>query len=811
MSEETTQQRIGSVFRGLLESRERILKLGLFTVLLVGLGLLFPRGESVELEYRVGGVWANKDLIAPFSFPILRDERELARDLDEARRKVHDVYERDTMAAERQLGRLSQFLRQLSEAVALREQYRRSFRRHAATLPEDSARFVKASGQLDIPFTDREWETLASPEGTAAFPEIEAALSPLFRSVLTVGLLDSLKSRIRRSEIAVRTGTIEEIVPAGRYYDRNDLLPLLEGQIRRASRTPTATGQLAYKIGVTFLMPNVRFSEAATLQARSVAENAVPRTLGFVQENERVVSKHERITPEIKLRLDSLRRAKADRGSPADSPTQLLGALLQTGLILALYVIYLRLFRKRIYGDNRQLSLIALLILMMGLLAYATRELDINAPLEYLIVVPAASMILTIVFDSRVGYYGTVTLALLVAGIRGNDYSIALASVVAGGLAVYSVRDMKNRTQIFRSFLLIVLGYGLTILALGLGRYEPPGVMAEQFGYGVANALISPMLTYGLLVFLEKFFRVTTDLTLLELAQFNHPLLRMLAEQAPGTYHHSMTMATLAEAGAAAVGANEVLARVAAYFHDIGKIVKPTYFVENQKGSRSRHDKLAPRMSSLIIAAHVKDGVALAREYKLPQEVIEFIPMHHGTGRIDFFYNKALGLARRDPDETKIDEINEEDYRYPGPKPQTRETGIMMLADTIEAAVRTLDDPSPQKLEAMIDELVKKRIEEGELEECPLTLKDLKKIQEAFLGVLVGIYHTRVKYPAPEKKRVRKAPPQTVEPPPGDSASATNPAPPQGPAAREGGGNPAAQTPPHDDRLQQTIREIDKQ
>lgn len=242
MSEETTQQRIGSVLRGLLESRERILKVGLFTVLLIGLGLLFPLGESVELEYRVGGVWANKDLIAPFSFPILRDERELARDLDEARRKVHDVYERDTMAAERQLGRLSQFLGQLSEAVALREQYRKSFRRHAATLSEDSARFVRASGQLDIPFTDREWETLGSPEGATAFPEIEAALSPLFRSVLAVGLLDSLKGRIRRSEIAVRTGTTEEIVSAGKYYDRNDLLPLLEGQIRRASRAPTATG-----------------------------------------------------------------------------------------------------------------------------------------------------------------------------------------------------------------------------------------------------------------------------------------------------------------------------------------------------------------------------------------------------------------------------------------------------------------------------------------------------------------------------------------------------------------------------------------
>ena len=811
MPEETPQQKITTVFKRLIGSREQILKAGLFAVLLVGLGILFPRGESVEMEYRVGGIWASKDLIAPFSFPILRDERELAQDLEEARRKVLDVYERDTMAAERQVGRLSHFLKQLGEVIRLREQYRRSFRRHENTLSEDSAKFVHAVGQLEIPFTDREWEILASPEGVAALPEIESALTPLFRSVLSVGLLDSLKGRIRRSDIAVRTGTTEEIVSAARYYDRNDLLPLLEGQIRRASRAATATGELAYKIGVTFLVPNVRYSEGATLQAKAVAEDAVPRTLGFVQENERVVSKHERITPEIKLRLDSLRRAKADRGSPADSPTQLLGAVLQTAMILALYVIYLWLFRKRIYGDNRQLSLIALLILMIGFLAYATRELDVSVPLEYLIVVPAASMILTIVFDSRVGFYGTVTMAFLVAGIRGNDYSIALGSLVAGALAVYSVRDMKNRTQIFRSFVLIVVGYGLSILALGLGRYEPLGVMAEQFGYGVANALISPMLTYGLLVFLEKFFRVTTDLTLLELAQFNHPLLRMLAEQAPGTYHHSMTMATLAEAGAAAVGANEVLARVAGYFHDIGKIVKPTYFIENQKGSRSRHDKLAPRMSSLIIAAHVKDGIALAREYKLPKEVIDFIPMHHGTGRIDFFYNKALGLARRDPDETKIDEINEEDYRYPGPKPQTKETGIMMLADTIEAAVRTLDDPSPQKLEAMIDELMKKRIDEGELEECPLTLADLKKIKEAFLGVLVGIYHTRVKYPAAEKKRVRRTPRTPVPPPPDqsalpeDTADAGTVPPSPSPAP------PPDQKQQPDDRLNQTIREIDKQ
>jgi putative nucleotidyltransferase with HDIG domain len=251
-----------------------------------------------------------------------------------------------------------------------------------------------------------------------------------------------------------------------------------------------------------------------------------------------------------------------------------------------------------------------------------------------------------------------------------------------------------------------------------------------------------------------------------------------------------MTMASLAEAGAAAVGANPVLARVAAYFHDIGKIVKPTYFVENQKGSRNRHDKLAPRMSSLIIAAHVKDGMALAQEYALPEEIVDFIPMHHGTTRIDYFYNKARQLAERSDDETKIDEINEQDYRYPGPRPQTKETGIMMLADSVEAAVRSIDEPTPQRLEDTINELFRRRLEEGELDDSPLTMSDLKHIKEAFLGILVGIYHVRVKYPPTERRKVRKAPlaalpeAEEMEPPaPGSPGTGATPTPPSAPSA----------------------------
>jgi cyclic-di-AMP phosphodiesterase PgpH len=754
-------------------------KLAIAAVITILIALLFPRGERVDFEYKIGAVWAQQDLIAPFSFPVFRDPQEYERDVAEARKKVYDVFERDSLAADRQITQLNRFFRQLSEAVTTRAEARRTLREGKPS-PDSVSQFSRLAAALEIPFTDREWDILTSLSRAGRLARMESVLSNALRTDLGTGILDRPKSSLVRQDIALRRGAMEEIVPVTQFYDQNDIVPLLEKQLLPDYRSDNAALSLAYKIGLMHLSPNIRYSRVATEQAISGAADAVPKTVGYIQENERIVSKHERITQDVKLRLDSFQRVRIERGAQQDRPSQFLGSVMHVFVVVMLYAIYLKLFRKGIVNSNRRLALIGLLILLPCGIASLTRELDVSAPLEFLILVPVSSMMLTVLFDSRVGFYGTVVIAYLVAGVRGNDYSVALASLVAGAMSVYTVRDMKNRTQIFRSLGFIVLGYSLTIVAFGLQRYESLGLVGEQITYALVNAVVSPALTYGLLIFVERVFRVTTDLTLLELAQWNHPLLRMLAERAPGTYHHSMTMASLAEAGAAAVGANEVLARVGAYFHDVGKLVKPTYFVENQKGSRNRHDRLSPRMSSLIIASHVKDGMALAREYKLPEEVVDFIPMHHGTTRMDFFYRKAVELAQQSTDETKIDEIKEADYRYPGPKPQTKETGIMMLADTTEAAVRSIDEPTPQRLEQAIDELVKRRFEEGELDECPLTLKDLTKIKAAFLGVLVGVYHTRVKYPEQEKKKGRRNPPE-------------------------------APPPETDDRLARTIKEIEQQ
>jgi cyclic-di-AMP phosphodiesterase PgpH len=766
MPDERSHLNIRTIAGKLALSREVVLKVLITLTLVLLLALLFPRGEAVPLEFKIGAIWAQKDMIAPFSFPVLRDEKEYARDVEEAKGKVFEVFERDSMATALASANLQAFFRRLTEALQLRSEARRSQRLQLLTAAEDSVRYERATEALEIPFTEKEWDLLTSASSAGQLAPLTSSVESTARDIHQHGFLDRPKSQLNRNEIAIRQGTLEEIVPVDRLYDRGEIVTLLEQRLVEEYGSENPLLGVAYKIGINFLAPNILFNGIATDQAMAAAVDAVPRTTGFVQENERIISKHERITQETRLKLESYHRALMDRGPAADAPGQFLGTLLHVILALSLFSVYLILFRKGIVGNNRRLALIAVIFLLIGFLAYLTRELDVEVPIEYLIPVATASMMLTIIFDSRVGFYGTVVMAFVVAGIRGNDYSVALASLVAGGLAVYSVRDMKNRTQIFRSLLFIVLGYALSILALGLEHAESPEAMGEKLLFAAANAIVAPVLTYGLLIFLERVFRVTTDLTLIELAQFNHPLLRLLAEKAPGTYHHSLTMASLTEAGAAAVGGNEVLARVAAYFHDVGKVVKPTYFVENQRGPRNRHDKLSPRMSSLIITAHVKDGIALAREYNLPGEIIDFIPMHHGTTRIDYFYDKALRLAQSSTDETKIDEINEQDYRYPGPKPQTKETGIMMLADAIEASVRTLEDPTPQRLEGLIDELIKKRFEEGELDECPLTLKDLTKIKSAFLSILVGVYHTRVKYPEPVQKKKSRRPYQMPEQPP---------------------------------------------
>jgi len=731
--------------RQTLASRENLTRLIILIALCAAVTALFPTGTPLELDYKVGGVWARKDLIAPFSFPVYRDLQEYEREVEAARQEVFPVFFRSDADVQDRVSRLRSLFALITEIDSI------------ATGEEnaDSTRMEGLKSASEIPFTPAEWNTLRRLRR-------ENRLDPLMERILwvgskcwDVGILDRPKSSIQKKEVAVRSGNAESIIRTEALYDTDEVMTVLESDLRESHGRDNDVFGVANHIGVIFVRPNLLFDQQATEQAEQQALQAVPRTTGYVQENERIVSKHERITDDIRLKLESLQRARADRRGDESIPLQYTGIFLHVLVVTGLFGIYLWLFRKRIISSNRKLILIGCLLLLQGLFAYLTGETDTDLPVEFLIAVPVTSMLLAILFDSRVAFYGTVVVAFLVAGIRGNDYSLALVSMVGGALSVYTVRDIRNRTQIFRSMGFIFIGYAATIGALALERFSDPSRVAMQLSFGMINAIISPVLTYGLLIFFERVFNMTTDLTLIELSDSKHPLMRQLSEKAPGTYHHSMMIAGMAEKAAQAIGANDVLARTGAYFHDIGKLVKPTYFVENQRGSRNRHDRMSARSSAQVIRRHVENGIRLAREYGLPEEVVDCIPMHHGTTLTEFFYGKALREAEESGDPAKIEEVRIEDYRYPGPKPQTKETGILMLADAIEARVRSLDDQSPEALRETIDAAVAKRFEEGELDQCPLTLKDLTEIKDAFHKVLVGAYHARVKYPEgrPQKRR----------------------------------------------------------
>jgi hypothetical protein len=269
------------------------------------------------------------------------------------------------------------------------------------------------------------------------------------------------------------------------------------------------------------------------------------------------------------------------------------------------------------------------------------------------------------------------------------------------------------------------------------------------------GGLLAGIVTTGVLPLVEIAFGFTTDIKLLELSNMDQPLLKELMVQAPGTYHHSVVISNMVEATAKAVHANPLLAKVSAYYHDIGKMKKPLYFIENQAGAENKHEKLAPSMSSLILISHVKDAVELAKEQKLGREIIDIIQQHHGTSLISYFYHKAQ--ERQLSKSGKVTEIKEEDFRYPGPKPQTKEAGLVMLADMVEAASRSLVDPTPARIQGMVQKIINKVFSDGQLDACELTLKDLHEIAKGFNKTLSGIFHHRIEYPETVPGQVKKA------------------------------------------------------
>jgi hypothetical protein len=351
-------------------------------------------------------------------------------------------------------------------------------------------------------------------------------------------------------------------------------------------------------------------------------------------------------------------------------------------------------------------------------------------------------MLATILFDEEVGLIMTFSLGLLVGVLSGFKLDITFVTIISGVVASFSVRKVRHRHEFYRPLFYLCLTYGGSVYIIESLKLTPAIELIPHIWMSILNGFLSPILTIGLLPLFETGFGITTDVTLLELSDLNRPLLKRLALEAPGTYHHSLMIGTLAEDAAEAISANSLLARVGSYYHDIGKIQKPEYFVENQSSGNNKHEKLTPTMSAMILEAHIKEGVELALKHNLPKSIIDFITGHHGTSIMTYFYDKSqkeIGNA-----------ADVRDFQYPGPNPKTREVAIVMLADSVEAASRTLENPKPSRIRNLVHQIFSDKFNKGLLERSTLTLSDLKIIEESFIRVLIATFHKRIKYPEKE-------------------------------------------------------------
>lgn len=717
----------------LISSKRIKVVIAIATVVLIS--LMFPKGEALESEVSVGSIWIQEDLIASTPFEILKDKSVYEEEKKQVMKYVLPVFFKNNDLLNKTVDSIKYFNKILANTINDDIINGIQPRLSKLGIKEEDYSVLKNLRKVDNSLA------LRNNKGLNYLFNLSVEI---YDKIYQRGLLDREYGKISFDSISVRDGKFETITNKTKYFDFSSAKNFVMLYIRNNFSNNIQVINAASNYLMRFLTANIVYNAKLTENAKEVAADKVSRNIGIVNENERIVGKHDRITNDIKLKIDSYMVAKADEIGAWGSITQFIGKLLHIVIVLALFVVYLFLFRKKIFFDNKKLLLIAIIIVFISFITFIFRQLNVNAPVEYLVFIPVSSMLLTIIFDSRIGFYGTVIVSLIAGGLRGNDYIFSVMNIVAGGLAAYTVRDIKNRTQIYRSFYFILIAYLAGIIGFGFERFDSYLTILWNTVFAISNSIISPALTFGLIIFIERTFKITTELTYLELTDFNSPVLKELAQSAPGTFTHSISIGALVEGAAGAIGANPILARVGAYYHDIGKLSDPEAFVENQLNNVNIHEQVEPLKSVEYILRHVTKGIEFAKRHKLPEEIIKFIPMHHGTMVISYFYEKAKTYY---PPET----VNIEDYRYKGPKPNTKETSLLMLADACESAARAMIEPDANKIENMINNLIKMRLEDGQLDESPLTIQDMKKIKESFLNILVSQHHKRIRYPKQEE------------------------------------------------------------
>ena len=721
------RQRIGRLTAGEepRDVREWVAYHGLRIAVVIALAmatyLLCPASPAVETPvFEVGSV-ATDDVIAPFAFAVRKTSAELTKEREDLAGRAQPIFVLTPSARDSVQLHLRGFFEAIDSAAG------------AAPPRQAAAAIQRGAAAHGVTLAGPHAEYLASAARRRAMFD---ALRRVYNRWLAVGVTASGALDSVRGEVILRRGPDERSMLA----DSVMTFSALVGRAMAAHPDPNSRiGDDVYRqlLGA-FFRPTVQLDRAATDRRRAELRNSVSEVKHEVRTGEKIVGRHEVVGRAEHEKLRALQESMQARigGRPWG---RIGGAVIYNALVLAIFGITIVLFRPQLYQSFRALALFAILFLLVLVGGSLAAQLPPTVRPE-LVPVALAAVICSVLFDPRISMIAAMILAVLIGGqsvFRGTN--ALFLNLIGGAAAAISVRVIRRRDQMYRPVLTIASAYLLAAVAIGLTLDQRPLAIGTSAMWGAVNALISVSLAMLLLPLGERFTRITTDMTLLEYSDLNQGLLARLSREAPGTFAHTIAMANLVEAACNAIGANGLLGRVGTYYHDIGKLKKPQYFVENQPQGRNPHDKLKPGMSAAIIRNHVKEGLELAQEYRLPGLIAAFIPEHHGTLPISYFLEKAK--------ERDGQTLNEAEFSYPGPIPQSAETAICMLADGVEAATKVLQDPTPQRIREVIDHIVRQRMEQGQLHDAPLTLGQLTLVKEQFARVLSGMYHARIDYP----------------------------------------------------------------
>lgn len=676
-----------------------VLNYAFMLLVLALLSCMFPQTLRFKYQYDVGSAWAYEDLYAPFDFAIPKTLEQYKAELDAAVTGSAVYYRMDDSVQVVQT-------RRFEEAFAL---------------------------QLD-----------AIEKGQ--FKEVKKNPAP-YRTYGTA-LLDSLygrgivlwgKDHSRRPTapaIEVVSGNTSRKKAPGDLLTQEQALQALKDSLTRCGLSEP---EFLFQILSEAIEPNISYDAALNRKMRDNVAEAVSPYRGMVRKNELIVPRGGMVTAPVYQMLEGYREAYLQGSEQQRSRTLLfLGYFLLTAFVLGAFLLFLRYAHPYAVFQLNHLLFILLWPLAIGGMTYLIRSGNVLSP--YMVPFALVPLVLKNFYDNRLALYGHLVVAMLGSLISSQGFAFLFLQLMVGGVVVIARLDTLGWNRFFYVILLVFLTYGVGYFALELIE----GAAWENIDWGIFYWLLLNsfllLLAYPLTSAFERLFGFTSVLRLKELEDTDRPLLLLLSQQAPGTYQHSLQVANLAEAAARSIGADALLARVGALYHDIGKISNPDYFIENQRGENP-HRALSPLESARTIIAHVQDGVALARKYRLPRIVADFIRTHHGTTRVEFFYQQYL------KEHTTYPLTEEPSFRYPGPRPISKEATVVMLADSIEAACKSLKDPTSQDIDDMIERLITSKIEQGQLSDSTLSFSELEACKHTLKQKVRSMYHFRVEYP----------------------------------------------------------------